>query len=169
MKRARLELDLIAPPARRRWPGYVLLAVSVAATAGMFERYQSAGLAIQRLDAADLVAMRQRPQAPRKALDEKSMQAALRQLALPWAGIIQAAERAASPDVGVLQLQPEPQQKLLRITAEARNRDAMFKYLRSLSRAQGFSRVHLLSHEVQLEDPQKPIRFSAQASFGAMQ
>jgi Tfp pilus assembly protein PilN len=169
MKRARLALDLIAAPRRLRWPGYLLLGLAIGTAAGLFQRHQHATLALQRLDsAADLVAVRQVAKAPRKALDEKSLQAALRQLALPWAGILQAAERAAGPDVAILQLQPEPQHKLLRISAEARNRDAMFKYLRSLSRAQGLSQVHLLSEEVQLEDPQKPIRFSAQASFGAM-
>jgi Tfp pilus assembly protein PilN len=171
MKRARLELDLLAPPRRPRWPGYVLLAASIAAATVTLDRYQQARLAIERIDAeAELIAASRPPaQKPRKRLDEKSAQAALRQLGLPWGGLIQALERAANEDVAVLQLQPEPDLRILRISAEARHRDAMFKYLRALAKTKGLTQVHLVSHEVQQDDPQRPIRFSARASFGAMQ
>jgi hypothetical protein len=58
---------------------------------------------------------------------------------------------------------------MLRISAEARSQDAMVEYLRRLADGQGFAYVHLLSHEVQQDDPQHPIQFLAQASFKAMQ
>ena len=171
MSRARLELDLVAPPRRRRWPGYLLLAASLAAAGTTLERYRDATLALQRLEAAAelAAAARPRPKAPARPLDEKSTQAVVRQLALPWAGLIEALERAATPDVALLQVQPEAQQRVVRISGEARHREAMFRYLRGLAKAEGLARVHLVADEVQLDDPQRPVRFSAQASFAGMQ
>ena len=40
---------------------------------------------------------------------------------------------------------------------------------RRLSHVEGFSYVHLLNHQVQQENPLRPIQFAAQASFKALQ
>jgi Tfp pilus assembly protein PilN len=108
---------------------------------------------------------------PKSRLDEqvKNAEAVVRQLTLPWARLIETIEAAGNNDVAILQLQPDAQQRLLRITAEARNQDAMVDYLRRLAQVDGFGHVHLLNHQVQQEDPQRPIQFAAQASFRAMQ
>jgi hypothetical protein len=104
---------------------------------------------------------------PKERLDEqaKSAEAVVRQLTLPWAGLIGAIEQAATKDVAILQLQPDAEQRLLRVTAEARHRDAMFEYLRRLGAAQELANVVLVSHQVQRDDPQQPIQFSVQASL----
>jgi hypothetical protein len=44
----------------------------------------------------------------------------------------------------------------------------MFKYLRGLAGAKGLSEIHLVTHEVAQDDPQKPVRFAAQASFRSL-
>jgi hypothetical protein len=58
---------------------------------------------------------------------------------------------------------------VLRVSAEARDAAAMFRYLRALGEAKGLSEIHLVSHEVAQDDPQRPVRFAAQASFRSMQ
>ncbi len=134
----------------------------------MHARYRQTVTALEEAEiAAQLVIPRKRAAVPKNRLDDKGAQMALRQLTLPWAGLFYAVERAANPDVALLQLQPEPQRRILRITAEARHRDAMFMYLRALAKAQELTRVHLVSDEVVTDDPLKPVRFSVQASFGA--
>jgi Tfp pilus assembly protein PilN len=107
---------------------------------------------------------------PRQRADEqaKEVDAVVRQLTLPWGPLIETVENAGSKDVAILQLQPEAQQRVLRITAEARSQDAMVDYLKRLSEARGFAQVHLLSHQVQQDDPNRPVQFAAQASFGGM-
>ena len=172
MRHPRLELDHVAPPRRRRWLGVLILGVSLLACADLMLRYREAltELAVVRTETPVL----SRTRAPRPALSrasverDKSARAAVHQLALPWARLIAALEGAATPDIALLQLQPEAQSQVIRITAEARSTTAMFRYLRGLGQAPGLSQVHLLSHEVREDDSQRAVRFAAQASFRRM-
>lgn len=172
MKPPRLELDHVVPPRRRRWPGVLILGVSLLACADSVLRYREAQAELASVRTQVLVLSR--PRAPHPAPNrasveqEKSARAAIHQLALPWAGLIAALEGAATPDVALLQLQPEAQSQVIRITAQARSTTAMFRYLRGLGKARGLSQVHLLSHEVREDDPQHAVRFAAQASFRGM-
>jgi len=166
----RLELDYVASPWRPAWPGLVLLVLALGLAGELALRYRDARADLARLETqAGLVRPAGRPAraAPKERLDEqvKSAEAVVRELTLPWAGLIGALEQAATRDVAILQLQPDAEQRLLRLTAEARNRDAMFAYLRRLGAARELADVVLLSHQVQREDPQQPIQFSVQASL----
>lgn len=170
MMHRRLQLDFIAPPRRPRWLGYTLLVVSLVIAADLVVRYTEARLGLERIEAGrDLLndeRLQPRP-VSREKLDEqiKNVELVVRQLALPWASLIHTLEDAATNDVAILQLQPDAQQRLLRVTAEARHQDAMFEYLRQLANAKALLHVHLVSHQVQFDDPQRPIQFSVQASF----
>ena len=167
MRPARLELDHIAPRRRGGWVGMGLLVLSLVVSAHLGLRYRDTVSAIEAIPVA--AAARTVTPKPRTSdAGDKVARAAVRQLALPWAGLIRAVEDSATPDVALLQLQPEAQQQLLRVTAEARDSAAMFKYLRHLADAKGLAEVHLVSHEVAQDDPQRPVRFSPQASFRRM-
>ena len=155
---------------RPAWPGLALLAVALALAGELGLRYRDARQEVVRLEAqAGLVLSDARPAraVPKERLDEqaKGAEAVVRALTLPWAGLVGAIEQAATKDVAILQLQPDADQRLLRLTAEARHRDAMFEYLRRLGAARELSNVVLVSHQVQQEDPQHPIQFSVQASL----
>ena len=41
----------------------------------------------------------------------------------------------------------------------------MLQYLKRLGATGSFAEVHLLSHQVREDDPQRPIQFSVQATF----
>jgi len=169
MNRPALELDFVAPPRRRRLAGILVLAAALLVAGDQVARYRETLERLQRLEAVQglLGEARAAPALPRERLDEqmKQAQAVMRQLALPWAQLIESLESAAMPGVAVLQIQPDAQQRLLRVTAEARAQEAMLDYLRRLGAARGFAEVHLLSHQVQLDDPRQPIQFALQASF----
>lgn len=172
MRLPRLQIDYIVTPRRPRWLGYALLAVALAIAGDLVVRYQAMQLELKRVETAkDLLSTERRaPQPiPKGRLDEqvKNAEAVVRQLALPWALLIQTLEEAAIKEVAILQLQPEAQQRLLKITAEARTNETMLEYLRRLAAAKTLSEVHLLSHQVQTEDPQRPIQFAVQARFKA--
>jgi Tfp pilus assembly protein PilN len=170
MSAPRLELDYLAPPRRAAWPGIVVLAVSLALGAHLLLRYRDAREAVARLEAETGLLSPERRAVralPRERLEAeaKAAQSVVRQLSVPWAALIGALEQASSRDVALLQLQPDADQRQLRLTAEARDREAMFAYLRRLEHAPALVEVHLVSHQVQNEDPQRPIQFSLQGSL----
>jgi hypothetical protein len=170
MRPPRLELDHIAPRRWKRWPGLALLGFSLFIAADLALRYRDTALQLENVPVAAAPGPAQKA-APAKVNDaaEKLARAAVGQLALPWARLIRALEEASTPDVALLQLHPEAQQQVLRVSAEARDVAAMFRYLRALGEAKGLSDIHLVSHEVAQDDPQRPVRFAAQASFRSMQ
>lgn len=171
MRRAALELDFVAAPRRRRLAGIVVLALALAAAGTLASRHRDTQQRLQQLEAAEglLNASPSPRAAPRERLDEqvKGAQAIVRQLALPWAELIDSLERSAMREVSVLHVQPDAQQRLLRVTAEARGEAQMLEYLRRVSAVGGFTEVHLLSHQVREEAPLRPLQFSLQASFRA--
>ena len=166
----RVELDYVAPVRRPVWPGLLLLVLAIAVSAEVLLRYRDVRQELGRLEAqAGLVLPggRSARGLPKERLDEqaKSAEAVVRQLTLPWASLIGAIEQAATRDVAILQLQPDAEQRVLRLTAEARNREAMFEYLKRLGAARELTNVVLVSHQVQRDEPQQPIQFSLQASL----
>jgi hypothetical protein len=170
MKPARLELDYLAPPRRAAWPGALLLAVALAFGSYLGVRYHEARQALVRLETeSGLLSPERRPVRvlPRERLqsESKAAEAVVRQLTVPWAGLIAALEKASTKDTALLQLQPDADQRRLRLTAEARTREAMFAYVQRLERSPALAEVHLISHQVQAEDPQHPIQFSLQATL----
>jgi Tfp pilus assembly protein PilN len=170
MSASRVELDYLAPPRRTIWPGLAMLALSLALGGYLLARYQDARQARVRIEAeSGLLSPERRPARalPRERLqaEAKAAEAVVRQLTVPWAGLIGALERASNRDVALLQLQPDADQRRLRLTAEARDREAMFAYLRRLETSPALLEVHLVSHQVQNDDPQRPIQFSLQAAL----
>jgi Tfp pilus assembly protein PilN len=170
----RLELDFIAPPRRRAWPGILLLAASLVGAGALGLHYRNIELELKRLETAgSLVSAERRPLRvlPKERLDEavKDAEAVVRQLTLPWGSLAESVESAATKDVALLQLQPDAQQRLLHLTAEARHQEAMLEYLRRLAATRVLTDVHVVSHQVQLENPQHPIQFAVQASFRSAQ
>lgn len=166
----RLQLDYVAAPRAPRALGLVVLAIALATAGLLVERFREARLELQRIEAAQqmLGPGKQVVRAlPRQRLDEeaKSVEAVLRQLALPWGSIIETVEEASTGDVAILQLQPDAPQRLLRLAAEARTQQAMLDYLRRLGAAKALAEVHVVSHQVQMEDPMRPIQFTVQAQM----
>ena len=147
-----------------------MLVLSLAVAGGLLARYRDVQQQLVRLQAeSGLIgpdARAARP-IPKERIEEESRaaEAVVRQLTLPWATLIATIEQAATRDVAILQLQPDADQRVLRLMAEARNRDAMFEYVRRLGAAKGLGDVHIVNHQVQREDPQRPIHFSVQAAI----
>ena len=165
-----LELDYVASPRRPRLPGLLVLALALFVAAHLVVVNRDARRDLAALDAAQgLVDVSRSPAKalPRERLDEeaKSVNEIVRQLSLPWSQMIAAVEKASMDDVVVLQMQPEAQQRLLRLTGEAKDRKAMLEYVQRLSKDRALSEVHLLRHEVQVDHPVHPIQFSVQATL----
>jgi Tfp pilus assembly protein PilN len=147
----------------------LVLALSLVVAAGLGERYRDTRVEVARLETQSGLTVPERPAKPipRERVEEeaRAAESVVRQLTLPWAALISTIEQAVSGDVAILQLQPDAENRLLRLTAETRQREAMFSFVRRLGEAPLLADVHLVSHQVQREDPQHPVQFSIQASI----
>lgn len=167
-----LELDYLVPPRRPLWPGLVVLGVSLAVATWLFLDYRKTQVELARLEAlAGLAGPERRavPAVPKERVDEevKRAEAVVKSLTLPWAGLVRSVEQAAMREVAILQLEPNPEARTVRLSAEAKTREAMFEYLRRLGAAGGVAEVHLVSHQVSRDDPQRPLQFSVRATMKA--
>jgi hypothetical protein len=169
MRHKPLQLDFVVPRRRGRFAGWVVLSILLALALGVVAEYQKVRQRLFELDAAEALLAGTRPvrAIPRERLEAemKSAQAAVRQLTLPWAELIDSLERAAMQEVAVLHIQPDAQNRVLRVSAEARREGPMLEYLRRLEGTGSFAEVHLISHQVREQEHGRPIQFSVQASF----
>jgi hypothetical protein len=165
----RLELDYVAPPRRSPWAGLSVLALALTVAGFLAMHYGEVRRELAAAEAARGLLNEGRPArtVPRERLEDETKQvdAIVRQLTLPWAQMIETIENASIGEVAVLQVQPEAEQRRLRLTAEAKSREAMLRYIRRLEESKVLSEVHLVSHQVQLDDPSRPVQFALQASF----
>ena len=86
-------------------------------------------------------------------------------LNLPWNELFIALETAQLRDVALMAVEPDSSKRSVRINAEARNFNAMLDYLNSLKRGGGLSNVYLENHQIQQQDPSRPLRFGVTANW----
>jgi hypothetical protein len=94
------------------------------------------------------------------AREVKRANEVLRQLTLPWEGLFKAVESAAGKKVALLAMEPNTEKHVVKITGEARDFAVLLNYIMQLEAQEAFGPVYLQSHQVQLQDPDKPVRFS---------
>jgi hypothetical protein len=170
MKHLRLHLDYIERATRLPWSGVLLLAVALAIAADLALRLREARSELSRIAAdqelrhAERPAVRRAPGA-RLEQDAKTAENVVRELTLPWATLLETLEAASAREVAILQIQPEAPRQLLRIMAEARNHQAMLGYLDRLSASGKLRDVHLVNHQKQQDDPQRPLQFVVHANL----
>jgi len=171
MRRLRpLALDFVAKRRRAPWVGVAALVASIGIAAAMVQRLGEIAAertALQaRLDLLQAGARAVPPGATRAPGDEaKGVERITRQLALPWPQMIESIEAAAGRQVALLQVQPEPERGLLRVTAEAGTPQAMLEYVQRLGESRALVGAHLVSHQVRREGGARPIQFVAQAAL----
>lgn len=89
----------------------------------------------------------------------------LQQIALPWDGLFRELERSRDSSVALLSIHPDLQSRMVRIGGEARNLRAVVDYARRLDAAGALHDVHIVSHEVKVDDPRRPVTFSLVAGW----
>ncbi|RFP98093.1 pilus assembly protein [Pseudomonas putida] len=93
------------------------------------------------------------------------MQSVSQQLQRPWQQLFAMLEAQPQDDVALLSLAPDARKGQLRITAEARNLEAMLQYHQRLEGSAELSDVSLLNHEVLAAQPEHPVRFTLTATW----
>ena len=99
------------------------------------------------------------------AAEVKQANQVLKMLGLRWDSIFSAVAEAHREGVALLALAPEPEKRTVKISAEAKNFSVMLDYLRRLEEQPALDAVFLQSHNLQNNDPQKPVRFVITADW----
>ena len=88
---------------------------------------------------------------------------AILQLNLPWRALQDAVAAATPRTVALIALEPDPRKQILKITAETKSSDDMVGYVEELKQQELFSSVMLTRHEINEQDPNRPLRFQLEA------
>jgi len=170
---APMQLDFAATESGASWSGLLMLVLGLAAAGLIIGDYQRLLASAERIE-AELG----RLSAPRRGAEpardpRKQGEAVARsnevahELSRRWDRVFLALESAKAPDVALLAIEPDPRKGVLRVTAEAKGKNAMLDYINRLQAAQSLQRVMLESHEVMSQVPEKPVRFVVTASWVA--
>jgi Tfp pilus assembly protein PilN len=89
----------------------------------------------------------------------------LRQLALPWHGLFKAIESSNEKEIALLAVQPDMQKRVLRLSGEAKNFEALLAYVARLEKNEALSQVYITQHEIRSQDPERPVRFALVANW----
>lgn len=90
---------------------------------------------------------------------------AIAQLNLPWRDLFDAMEAATPKSIALLELQPDARRNVVKGVAEAKSSDDMIAYVEQLKKQELFTAVVLTHHEVNEQDPNKPLRFRFEAQW----
>lgn len=110
--------------------------------------------------------------APKIQLQDAQVQAvnsAILQLNLPWRDLLNGMEAGTPKTIALLALEPDAKKMSLKGTAEARDSDAMVEFISQMKKQEIFDDVLLSKHEINEQDPNKPIRFQFEARWSGVQ
>jgi len=111
-----------------------------------------------------------RSESPGRAAEQAELAKINRQLEIPWSSLLAELE-AASKDmanaVSLLQIEPDPDKRTVRITAEVRSLPDALAYLRRLQQSKLLRYPMLESHELIKDDPEHAIRIKLAAEWHA--
>jgi Tfp pilus assembly protein PilN len=108
------------------------------------------------------------PAAPRRVAPEPQTRAvnqAVSQLNLPWHNLLNALEDGTPNTIALLSIEPDVKKQMLKGVAEAQDSDAMLDFITQLKKQTFFDQVNLSKHEINEQDPNKPLRFQFEARW----
>ncbi|HSO06741.1 MAG TPA: hypothetical protein VLW45_05855 [Pelomicrobium sp.] len=164
----RLELDFRARPPL--WPVVALLAVAAFVLFDAGWRYAELRRELARLErpeADPAGGPRMAAAGPEAGAGVRAARNVIADLTLPWNTLFAGLERSLTEDrdAALLALQPDTQKGLVNITGEARDYPSVLAFMVRLEAGRTVDGVHLLSHEVRQDDPQRPYVFRLAAQW----
>lgn len=121
----------------------------------------------QRKQAAAVRAPVRQPESAIPEAQAVAVNGAILQLNLPWRQLQDAVAAANTPHVALLALDPDPRKQTLKITAETKGSDEMVGYVEQLKQQEFFTGAALLRHEINDQDPNRPLRFQVEVQWRA--
>ncbi len=169
-----LALDFKYTPWRWRWLGIALLIAGAGWIAQAANQARTLTGQIELAAARLETLTRHGKIKPEQPLDAQALQQEIRQandilqhLALPWNALFQAVESTSEKEIALLAIQPDAGKHLVRIGGEAKSLTALLAYITRLEQSRVLNHVYLTSHEIRMQDAEKPVRFTLVANWAA--
>lgn len=166
----RLDLDFFPRRRTGRWLGISLLAMAALVSAKLVDVYAASGNEAELLEARIARLERKGAAAP-ESLPEGTLREIGRandvidQVTMPWERLFKALEAASSSKVALLGITPDPKTGTVEISAECADLQTLFDYVKRLDRQASLGRVYLLNHQINAQDPLRPVRFKVTAAW----
>ncbi|MDO9052830.1 MAG: PilN domain-containing protein [Gallionella sp.] len=151
---------------RNRAVGWILLVLSVLLGVSLLIQYNKMKAEQQRIQTM-LIQQQDHQRSVHNDTNAKEMSqkleraaAVIYQLAFPWDALFRVLELSMNEEVVLLSVVPDVKGCEITLNGEAKDWSAMQDYVRRLGADTSFfSAVNLVSHQVQQNDPQNPVRF----------
>jgi hypothetical protein len=165
-----VRLDLVASMHRAPLAGAALCVAGLAAALAVGLAFERKLAERSRLDAALGATSQPRHTAPTPESLERAAEATTidRELGVPWTRLLaelEAASADSAASVSLLEIQPDPGKRLVRITAEVRALEDALVYLERLQKSAVLRHPMLESHERRKDDPEHPLRIKLSAEW----
>lgn len=165
-------LDLDFQPRRFPAAGLGLLALGLLALAAVATDYRRTAAAMDFWQ-AELARLQQpRERALPRTGDDRQLQqvvqaarAVAKDIQRPWDALFATLEAAKTDDIALLTLNPDAGKGVVRITGEARQREAILGFIERLGQGGVLRNVFLVEDQLQEQDPEKPFRFLISADW----
>lgn len=148
--------------------GVTFCATAISTAFDLLQQQRAAQMDLQQIQSNLAKRVAQKPTAKKLAIQEAQAGAvnnAVAQLNLPWRDVLDAMENATPPTIALLALEPNAKKHLVKGVAEAKSSDGMISYIEQLKQQTFFDTVILTRHEINEQDPNKPIRFQFEAQW----
>ncbi|HEY2685054.1 MAG TPA: hypothetical protein VGI93_16160 [Steroidobacteraceae bacterium] len=153
--------------------GFILCVLGAAACLAVALAFNSALNQRGRLDGELETVSAHKPRlsdSPARAAEAAEFDKMSRQLSVPWTTLLSELESASKDmenNVSLLQVEPDAEKHLVRITAEVRSLPDALAYLKRLQQSQTLRYPMLESHERIKDDPEHAIRVKLSAEWRA--
>ena len=161
----RLDLDFVARRRASPWVGRVLFAAAATVCADMGLQFHDlrAINSKYKVEFAKVAPRGSRPARPASAEEIAAARETVQRLSLPWTRLFVAIESAASDQVALTAIEPDPRAGTVKITGDSKDYLAALTYVLNLSRAEGLSSVQLVRHETKQNE--RSVGFTISASW----
>jgi DMSO/TMAO reductase YedYZ molybdopterin-dependent catalytic subunit len=165
-----IELDFARRGPRFTARGLLLLTIGLVAAVFVFVDYRSVAAQSAGLEWRLAALHGDRPAKIDKNAQraEQDAAAAISDLTTPWSSLLRELELASADSdgtVAVLGIEPDRDKHEVRVLAESRTLPIALAYVERLQKSEALRFPMLESHQVQLKDPQHPVRFEIKAGW----
>jgi hypothetical protein len=162
-----LQIDFRRAAASWPWAGPVLFALALAFAGDVGFSYVKAVREFRAKQTTLAKLDPRRMKAGRTATVEEIALAreTVQRLSTPWTRLFSALESAATDNVTLLSIEPDPKARTVVISGDSKDYLAALTYVLNLSRQGALDHVQLVRHEVKKDEPQKPVGFAISAAW----